>query len=85
MKPLIMQLTPSPVTSSLLDLNIVLSILWSVLILTETSFLREIILQKYSIVMKYARCGYTKKKRKAVPLHAMEAHGGRGCIAPIQS
>jgi hypothetical protein len=26
-----------------------------------------------------------KKKSKAVPLHAMEAHGGRGGIAPTHS
>jgi hypothetical protein len=26
-----------------------------------------------------------KEKKKAVPLHAMEAHGGRGGIAPINS
>jgi hypothetical protein len=26
-----------------------------------------------------------KKKGKAVPLHAMEAHGGRGGIAPTHS
>jgi hypothetical protein len=26
---------------------------------------------------------YLKKKGKAVPLHAMEALGGRGCIAPF--
>jgi hypothetical protein len=24
-------------------------------------------------------------KSKAVPLHAMEAHGGRGCIAPTHT
>jgi hypothetical protein len=28
---------------------------------------------------------YKSKKSKAVPLHAMEAHGGRGGIAPTQS
>jgi hypothetical protein len=27
----------------------------------------------------------TKKKDKAVPLHTMEAHGGRGGIAPTHS
>jgi hypothetical protein len=27
----------------------------------------------------------SKKKSKAVPLHAMEAHGGRGGIAPAHS
>jgi hypothetical protein len=27
----------------------------------------------------------SKKKSKAVPLHAMEAHGGRGGIAPTRS
>jgi hypothetical protein len=26
-----------------------------------------------------------KKKRKAVPLHATEAHGGKGGIAPTHS
>jgi hypothetical protein len=26
-----------------------------------------------------------KKKGKVIPLHAMEAHGGRGCIAPAHS
>jgi hypothetical protein len=28
---------------------------------------------------------YKSKKSKAVPLHAMEAHGGRGGIAPTHS
>jgi hypothetical protein len=27
----------------------------------------------------------SKKKSKAVPLHAMEAHGGRGGIAPTHT
>jgi hypothetical protein len=29
--------------------------------------------------------GENKKKSKAVPLHAMEARGGRGGIAPAHS
>jgi hypothetical protein len=34
----------------------------------------------------FSRPGKSKKKKsKAVPLHAMEAHGGRGGIAPTHS
>jgi hypothetical protein len=42
-----------------------------------------------SVIKSAARDGHgvreTKVKSKAVPLHAMEAHGGRGGIAPTHS
>jgi hypothetical protein len=40
-------------------------------------------LNAYIVVI--SRNGMRQKKGKAVPLHAMEAHGGRGGIAPTHT
>jgi hypothetical protein len=59
-------------------LNIYLNIILQPSGLFRLSFPTKIL---YSFVVAFKRIN----KSKAVPLHAMEALGGRGCIAPTHS
>jgi hypothetical protein len=42
-------------------------------------------LRKDSVLMQWHDSKSYLRKGKGVPLHAMEAHGGRGCIAPTHT
>jgi hypothetical protein len=51
----------------------------------RTSIVKFIKFQNGSIFARTLQGEKVKKESKAVPLHAMEAHGGRGGIAPTHS
>jgi hypothetical protein len=57
---------------------------WQSPVTYETHICSEVNLQWYKRNFRTVEL-YKKKKGKAVPLHAMEALGGRGGIAPTHS